>query len=134
MLKDCGDTVLGATWHMKTEYEKIEPYGTKDGSLVRELMHPQVHGNVRQSLAEAIVPPGRETFLHIHRTTEEIYHVTDGRGRMTLGDEVFDVKTGDTICILPGTQHRIGNSGSKPLKILCCCTPPYSHEDTELIE
>ena len=31
---------------------------TLDGSEIRELMHPAVHGNVNQSLAEARVSPG----------------------------------------------------------------------------
>ena len=117
---------------LRTEYSKIAPYVTKDGSQVRELMHPHVHGNARQSLAEALVPPGKETLLHRHRISEEIYHVTGGRGRMTLGDREFDIQTGDTICILPGTPHRVRNTGAKPLRILCSCSPPYSHEDTDL--
>ena len=57
---------------MKTEYEKIQPFTTKDGSLVRELMHPRVHGNSQQSLAEAIVPVGTETIIHRHLVSEEI--------------------------------------------------------------
>ena len=118
---------------MKTEYEKITPYVTKDGSAVRELMHPEVHGNARQSLAEALVPPGTETFLHSHKTSEEIYHVTEGSGRMTLGEEQFDIKAGDTICIPPGTPHRVRNTAEISLRILCSCSPPYSHEDTDLI-
>ena len=58
----------------KTEFEKFEPYITKDGSIIRELMHPSVHGNPNQSLAEATVPAGGKTLLHKHRITEEIYH------------------------------------------------------------
>ncbi len=118
---------------MRTEYERIRPYTTKDGSLVRELMHPKVHGNRRQSLAEAIVPVGTETFLHRHFVSEEIYHIAEGQGLMTLGKEQFEIKKGDTVCILPGTRHRVENTGSIPLKILCCCSPAYSHEDTELV-
>ena len=118
---------------MKTEYEKIEPYITKDGSIVRELMRPDLHGNERQSLAEALILPAKETSLHRHPSAEEIYHVTGGRGRMTLGDQEFEIKAGDTICILPGTPHRVKNSGAGPLRILCSCSPPYSHEDTDLV-
>lgn len=117
-----------------TEYEKIKPYVTKDGSIIRELMRPSVHGNSNQSLAEATVPAGGKTLLHKHRLTEEIYHITEGNGIMTLGSEDFEVKTGDSICIAPGTPHRIQNIGNTPLKILCCCAPAYSHEDTELME
>ena len=117
----------------KTTYQYIEPYITKDGSEIRELMHPSRHGNLMQSLAEAIVPAGSETRLHRHQVMEELYHITAGTGRMTLGTDQFDVRPGDTVCIPPGTAHRIANTGSTPLKILCCCSPAYSHEDTELL-
>ena len=51
---------------LKTEYGKIDPYITKDGSIIRELMHPAIHGNSGQSLAEATVPAGGQTMLHKH--------------------------------------------------------------------
>ena len=119
---------------MKTRYAEVTPYQTKDGSTIRELMHPERHGGRNQSLAEATVPPGGETRLHRHQRTEEIYHVTAGRGLMTLGEERFEVEAGDTVLIPPGTAHCIRNSGAGDLKILCCCSPPYSHDDTELLD
>jgi mannose-6-phosphate isomerase-like protein (cupin superfamily) len=108
-------------------------YTTRDGSQIRELMHPQRHGNVAQSLAEAVVEPGMETLLHKHTQSEELYHITQGEGLMTLASDRFSVRLGDTICIPPGTAHKIKNTGTDTLKILCCCSPPYSHEDTFLI-
>ena len=118
---------------MQTHYSDVPAYQTKDGSEIRELMHPDRHGNRKQSLAEAIVDPGQETVLHKHIHTEELYHVTAGTGLITLGDAKFEVHAGDTIGIMPGTPHCIQNSGSEPLKILCCCSPPYSHDDTILL-
>jgi mannose-6-phosphate isomerase-like protein (cupin superfamily) len=41
--------------------------------------------------------------------------------------------SGDTVYIPPGTPHKIRNTGDIPLKILCCSSPAYSHEDTELL-
>lgn len=119
---------------MKTRYDDIPAYLTKDGSEIRELLHPDHHGLRNQSLAEATVPAGTRTLLHRHHRTEEIYHVTSGQGRMVLSDECFDVGPGDSILIPPGTPHCIESVGSAPLKILCCCSPAYSHEDTELLE
>jgi mannose-6-phosphate isomerase-like protein (cupin superfamily) len=116
-----------------SQYPDVEPYVTKDGSVIRELMHPAVHGNVNQSLAEATVPQGQCTTLHRHGRTEELYHVTAGQGRMTLGEESFGVTAGDTVCIPPGTPHCIENTGAGDLVILCCCSPAYDHEDTELL-
>ena len=118
----------------KSRYASVDAFVTKDGSKIRELMHPSVHGNANQSLAEAIVPVGQGTRLHRHLLSEEIYHVTEGEGRMVRGDEIFAINPGDTICIPPGTPHRVDNSGPTPLKILCCCSPPYSHGDTEVLE
>ncbi|QKT03323.1 cupin domain-containing protein [Ectothiorhodospiraceae bacterium 2226] len=119
---------------MRTRYTDIPPYRTKDGSEIRELMHPDQHGNRAQSLAEATVSPGGRTLLHRHHLSEEIYHVAAGRGRMTLGDQRFDIEAGDTVCIPPGTAHALHNTGSEPLRVLCACSPAYAHGDTELLE
>jgi mannose-6-phosphate isomerase-like protein (cupin superfamily) len=116
-----------------TRYADAAPYRTRDGSLIRELMHPARHASQRQSLAEAEVAPGQVSALHRHRRSEEVYHVTSGQGEMTLGGAVFPVGAGDTVCIPAGVPHRIRNIGAQPLRILCCCSPPYAHEDTELL-
>ncbi|VAW99903.1 Mannose-6-phosphate isomerase [hydrothermal vent metagenome] len=118
---------------MHTRYDDIEAYETKDGSLIRELIHPSLHHNQQQSLAEAIVQPGQTTALHKHHKTEEIYFIREGHGRMTLGHEKFSVKSGDSIVIVAGTTHCIENDGDQDLHILCSCAPAYSHDDTELL-
>ena len=118
---------------MRSSYADVTPYVTKDGSEIRELMHPARHGNRAQSLAEATVQPGMRTALHRHGATEEIYYITQGRGRMTLGAAAFDVKPGDTVCIEPGTPHCVENTGHEALRILCACAPAYAHDDTELL-
>jgi mannose-6-phosphate isomerase-like protein (cupin superfamily) len=117
----------------RSAYRDVAPYVTKDGSEIRELMHPGVHGNAAQSLAEATVRPGASTRLHRHRLTEELYHFTQGEGVMRLGPETFAVRAGDTVCIPPGTPHCVENTGSIAMRILCACSPAYSHEDTELL-
>ncbi len=119
---------------MKSEYARVTPCLTLDGSLIRELMHPRAHANRAQSLAEATVAPGAVTRLHRHHRSEELYHFTAGAGLMTLGEESFAVAPGDTVHIAPGTPHRVRNTGTTELKILCCSAPPYADEDTELLE
>lgn len=122
---------------MKSEHTRraaVEAYVTRDGSTIRELMHPARHAACAQSLAEAEVAPGAATVLHRHARTEELYHVLAGRGTMTLGSRDFAVGPGDTVCIPPGTAHRIRNAGPDRLRFLCCCSPAYAHEDTELLE
>ena len=118
---------------MRTRHEQIAPYITKDGSTIRELMHPDVHGNTQISLAEATVPPGKTTALHLHKESEEIYFILQGKGVMTLGKNKFSVALGDTICIAPKTPHQITNTEQFDLKFLCSCSPAYSHTDTILL-
>jgi mannose-6-phosphate isomerase-like protein (cupin superfamily) len=112
--------------------QRVEPFVTLDGSEIRELAGQASANAVNQSLAEATVPPGGETVEHFHRTTEEIYFFTHGSGRMRLGDEEHEVGPGDTIVIAPGVPHKLWNTGEEPLRLLCCCAPAYSDEDTVL--
>lgn len=117
----------------KTRLSDVAAYTTRDGSEIRELMHPAVHGNRSQSLAEAIVQPGQQTHLHRHRLSEELYHVTRGAGVMVLAGETLSIAAGDTVLIPPGSAHCVTATGDAALHILCCCSPAYSHDDTELL-
>ncbi len=116
-----------------SHYKKIKPYTTQDGSEIRELMHPDTQGNKLQSLAEAIVKPGEATLLHKHIRSEELYFIVQGKGRMQLDNETLAVTNGDSICIPPGTKHCIENTSDIDLKIICCCSPAYSHNDTVIV-
>jgi len=108
------------------------PFTTKDGSTIRSLLD-RTNAPVRnQSLAEATIPPGGATQPHHHALTEEFYCVVEGSGRMRVGEEERDVRVGDAILIPPGTVHTLRNTGTGPLRILCCCAPPYDHDDTYL--
>lgn len=116
-----------------TNIKNLKTYTTKDNSSICELMHPSLHHNAKQSLAQATVPPHTETQLHYHSLTEELYHIIQGAGLMTLADKEFPVEVGDTICIAPQSQHKIKNTTDIDLVFLCCCSPAYSHDDTFLI-
>jgi mannose-6-phosphate isomerase-like protein (cupin superfamily) len=114
--------------------EEREAFVTADGSEIRELAGIPSGNAVNQSLAEATVPAGGDTIEHFHRLSEEIYLFTNGRGRMRLGDDEFEVRAGDCVVIAPGVRHKLWADGDAPLVVLCCCAPPYSHEDTVLLE
>ena len=118
---------------LKTSIKKLETYITKDNSSICELMHPSQHGNAKQSLAQAIVAAHSETQLHYHAKTEELYHISQGSGLMTIDDDQFPVTVGDTVYVPPNSHHKIKNTESVDLVFLCCCSPAYSHDDTFII-
>ncbi len=111
---------------------RVDPFVTKDTSEIREILAPRNSSVRNQSLAEAKVLPRQTTEEHRHIRTEEIYYILQGRGRMWIEDEGADVQAGDGIAILPGKRHKIENTDSTALVFLCCCSPPYTHEDTVL--
>lgn len=106
------------------------PYITKDGSTIWELYHPESSPIKDTSVAEAYLEPGHETERHIHRSSQEVYYILAGQGRIVLDGQPLDVKEGDAILMKPGTVHNIRNTGTGGLRFLCICTPPYSHSDT----
>ena len=107
-----------------------EPFTTADGSTIRELLGLPTAPVRNQSLAEATLAPGQVTLRHYHREAEELYYVLEGSGEMELGGERARVSPGDAILIPPGAWHEIRADAAGPLRFLCCCAPPYRHEDT----
>jgi len=104
------------------------PFTTKDGSTIRSLLDRTNAPVQNQSLAEATIPVGQPTQRHYHKLSEEFYFILEGTGTMEINGEERQVQPGDAILISPGAWHQI--TASTQLRLLCCCAPPYSHEDT----
>jgi|ERR1041385_976388 mannose-6-phosphate isomerase-like protein (cupin superfamily) len=113
---------------------EVPAFITKDGSEIRELLAYRNSVIRHQSLAEARLPVGGSTQEHYHARTEEIYFITAGTGRMRLEGELREVRAGDAIAIPPGQKHKLWNTGSGTLTLLCCCAPAYEHSDTIITE
>ena len=113
---------------------EVPAFTTKDGSEIRELLAHRNSAIRHQSLAEARLPVGASTQEHFHPRTEEIYYITHGTGRMRIASETRDVKPGDAIAIPPGQRHKLWNTGTETLRLLCCCAPAYEHSDTIITE
>jgi mannose-6-phosphate isomerase-like protein (cupin superfamily) len=110
-----------------------EPYLTLDGSLVWELIRPERQGSRHLSVAVAEVAPGAATKPHLHRTSEEVYCVLSGEGALIVAGETARLQPGQAALIGPGQAHSVRCLSAAPLRLLCCCAPPYQHEDTVLI-
>ena len=107
---------------------------TRDGSEIRELLAHRNSAIRNQSLAEARLPIGGATREHYHPRAEEIYFITHGSGRIRIDGQTRDVREGDAIAIPPGQRHKLWNTGTTVLRLLCCCAPAYEHDDTILTE
>jgi mannose-6-phosphate isomerase-like protein (cupin superfamily) len=110
------------------------PFTTKDGSEIRELLAHRNSVIRNQSLAEARLPVGGATQEHYHPLAEEIYFITHGTGKIRIAGETSEVRAGDAIAIPPGQKHKLWNTGTETLRLLCCCAPAYEHSDTIITE
>ena len=55
------------------------------------------------------VQPRQRTVLHSHENHAQIYYVTEGTGKMTIGKETVEVQEGDAIHTPPRVPHGIIN-------------------------
>ena len=114
--------------------DEVSAFITKDGSEIRELLAYRNSTIRQQSFAEARLPVGASTQEHYHERAEEIYYITHGVGRIRIERESREVRAGDAIAIPPGRKHKLWNTGSEALRLLCCCAPAYEHSDTIITE
>lgn len=105
-----------------------KPFTTKDRSTIRSILDRTNAPVENQSLAEASLPAGCTTDRHYHKQSEEIYFLLEGTALMELDGATREVGPGDAILIPPGAWHQI--SAHTDIRFLCCCAPPYSHDDT----
>src|SRR4051794_10916990 len=108
-----------------SSHAQLKAFTTLDGSEIREWAgggrdFPSLPAR-NQSLAEATVPPGGATTAHFHRLTEELYLVTAGRGRLLIDGEERELAEGDCALIPPGAIHKLFNTGTQPLRVVCAC-------------
>src|SRR5581483_982597 len=98
---------------------EVPAFITVDGSEIRELLAHRNSAIRNQSLAEARIPVGGATLEHYHPKCEEIYYITHGSGKMRIEGELCEMKVGDAIAIPPGQKHKIWNTGTDILRLLC---------------
>lgn len=108
--------------------ESQAPFTTRDGSTIISLLDSANAPVKNQSLAEARVPTGCSTQRHYHKASEEFYYILSGSGQMEIDGEVETVGPGDAVLIPAGAWHQV--IAEEQLVFLCCCAPPYRHDDT----
>ena len=105
-----------------------------DGSILRELLHPDKTGlAIRYSLAHARVAPGEKTKAHRLKTAE-VYYILSGQGRMHIDAETTAVDADCAIYIPPGSVQYIENTGKDDLIFLCMVDPAWREVDEEIVE
>jgi len=111
-----------------------EEFVAGDGTLLRELLHPDKQPlDLRYSLAHAILPIGKTSTLHA-LTTSEVYYILSGTGEMHIDDETQQIHPGDAIYIPPNARQYLHNNGDEPIVLICIVDPAWRKEDETVFE
>ena len=109
---------------MKQDRDTLAP----DGSEIRLLV-----GVAGGGMAHCTLPPGRVTTAVRHRSVEEVWFCTAGRGqvwrRSAEAEETVDVEPGVALSIPLGTSFQFRASGPGPLEIVITTMPPWPGPD-----
>jgi len=67
-----------------------------------------------------VLQPGEMSPLHKHDDTEQVFHVIEGSGILTIGEEglTFGIEKGDVVRIPVGVLHKTQSSGDIALRYL----------------
>lgn len=87
------------------------------------------------SIARARVHPGVTTAWHHVEGTVERYIISEGRGRVEVGDfPASEVGPGDVVLIPAAVRQRITNIGQDDLIFYCVCTPRFRQQNYRALE
>ena len=121
---DEGLAAAFATKRLGDEYDVLAP----DGSEIRLLV-----STAGCSMAHGSLPPGQISRAIVHRTVEEVWYVTEGRGQVWRKhdghEEVIDVEPGSALTIPVGTHFQFRAIGSEPFRFVMWTMPPWPGHD-----
>ncbi len=83
--------------------------------------------NTNFSLALAEI---RESKLHLHRRSTELYLVYDGEGILFLGNSKIKIRKGDVVKIPLNTPHKVVGR----IRLFVISYPPWNENDHILLE
>ena len=95
----------------------------ENNNLSYELLSPSSNGIIQSMLLELPLGASTSNELMSH-DGEEIATVLEGCVDLYLDTEIITLNDGDSVKLLPNTNHRWVNSSNKFVKIIFSVTPP----------
>jgi mannose-6-phosphate isomerase-like protein (cupin superfamily) len=98
------------------------------GALSKALVRPETCGSRRVDFRISCYQPMAYVQEHVHRVQEQVYHVLEGEGMLTLDDRRVLLRRHDYVFVPPGVRHGFTNNGTVPLVFLVVTTPVEDEE------
>lgn len=84
-----------------------------DWGQLRWFTGKKIGNSETTTVGQCVLRAGCENFRHYHPNCEEILQVIQGSIRHALGDDVYEMRAGDTIVIPPNVVHSARNVGDE---------------------
>ena len=88
------------------------------GVTIRWVIDEEKDGAPYYALRVIEVAPGGNTPNHTHTFEHENY-IMEGKGRIQIDGEWFEVAPGDVVFVPPNSQHTYVNLGNEMFRFLC---------------
>ncbi|HKK53973.1 MAG TPA: cupin domain-containing protein, partial [Patescibacteria group bacterium] len=75
------------------------------------------------------VLPGKRLSYQLHKYRKEHWYVVKGNAKVTIDNEIFNLKAGESVFIKKEQKHRVENNGDEILEFIEVQTGSYLEED-----
>ncbi len=83
----------------------------------------------RYKIKRVTVPPNKRLSLQMHHHRSEHWVVVKGTAEVTVGDQCYLLRNGESTFVPAGTVHRLANPGLLPLELIEVQIGEYTGED-----
>jgi mannose-6-phosphate isomerase-like protein (cupin superfamily) len=101
------------------------------GSIAWMLLNPETVGSKNMDLGILQLESNNKTKPNIHPSSEEMFYILKGHGRIIVENESTDIEPGLAIYIPQNVEHTFENTGTEPMVFLLMHAPPETKEEVK---
>lgn len=98
------------------------------GALSKALVRPETCGSKRIDFRISCYQPMAYVQEHVHQVQEQVYHVLQGEGLLTLDGKRVLLRKDEYVFVPPGVHHSFTNNGTEALVFLVVTSPVEDDE------
>ena len=98
---------------------------TLDNKNFREVLYTGKMQLVLMSLQ-----PGEDIGWEVHDDHDQFFRLEEGTAKVTIDEEVHEVKADDSVVVPAGAKHNVENTGEGELKLYTIYAPPEHPDKT----
>ena len=112
----------------------ITEINANEGTRISQYFHPHNTLNgINYSIARFTLESGKKSMLHKLKSSE-IYYILEGKARLHIDDEIFDLEKDESAYVPPTAKQLIENTGKGDLRFLCIVEPAWRQEYEVILE